>query len=276
MSRRRTGLLACALLAGLFAWRTAGWVRASRRASSAPRSESIGLLEANRDFYNDLWGGARLVDPERFNTWPLVQSLLPAGPARLEVGPGLRPRLPLAGTDFLDLSEVAARELRRRSGRALTGEAVPLPYADGQFDLVCALDVVEHAEDGGAVLAELARVTRPGGVLLVSVPLYAARWTAFDELVGHRQRYEPAALLAELAACGFTIERSAAYGMQPRWPWLSDFGMRCFLQRRRQAMWYYTHLLMPLGLWLQPPLRFVPGLVSDPRIDEVLLVCRRR
>src|SRR6478752_4084519 len=38
------------------------------------------LLETNRRFYDPLWEDARLVDPERFNTWPLVSSLLPVSP----------------------------------------------------------------------------------------------------------------------------------------------------------------------------------------------------
>ena len=34
------------------------------------------LLEANRRFYDPLWRDAHLVEPERFNTWPLVCSLV--------------------------------------------------------------------------------------------------------------------------------------------------------------------------------------------------------
>jgi SAM-dependent methyltransferase len=143
------------------------------------------------------------------------------------------------------------------------------------YDLVCAMDVVEHAEDGDAALAELSRVTKPGGVLLLSVPLHAAQWSAFDELVGHRQRYEPAELRQKLFDAGFAVESSAVYGMQPRWRWLTDFGMRCLMQRRTQAIWYYTHLLMPIGLRLQAKLRFAKGMISSPDIAEILLVCRR-
>ncbi len=61
------------------------------------------------------------------------------------------------------MSEAAADKLRERGGRARVGSAAELPFADGKFDLVCAMDVVEHAEDDEPVLAELARVTKPGG-----------------------------------------------------------------------------------------------------------------
>ena len=45
---------------------------------SDPDSARV-LVQLNRRFYDGLWSGARLVDPQRFNTWPLVQSLLEAG-----------------------------------------------------------------------------------------------------------------------------------------------------------------------------------------------------
>ena len=59
-----------------------------------PRSDAE-LRAANRQFYDPLWSEARLVGPERFNTWPLVTSLLAQSQRRIEVAPGLRPRLPI-------------------------------------------------------------------------------------------------------------------------------------------------------------------------------------
>jgi SAM-dependent methyltransferase len=44
----------------------------------------------------------------------------------------------------------------------------PLPFADDEFDLVCAVESLEHMDDPGGALAEMARCTR--GHLLVSVP----------------------------------------------------------------------------------------------------------
>ena len=58
-------------------------------------------------FYDPLWTSARLVAPERFNTWPMVRSLIAPGRPRLEVAPGLRPRLPIEGTCFVDISAPA-------------------------------------------------------------------------------------------------------------------------------------------------------------------------
>ncbi|MFW5641255.1 MAG: bifunctional 2-polyprenyl-6-hydroxyphenol methylase/3-demethylubiquinol 3-O-methyltransferase UbiG [Roseicyclus sp.] len=55
----------------------------------------------------------------------------------------------------------ARREIRYDVG---VGEA--LPYGDGAFDAVVCVDVLEHVEDLVRVLAEVARVLRPGGLFL--------------------------------------------------------------------------------------------------------------
>src|SRR6202049_1380222 len=157
------------------------------------------LLEVNRRFYDLLWSGARLVEPQRFNTWPLVRSLLPESGRRLEVAPGLRPRLPIEGTQFVDITAPALAKLREPRAHVVLGEVTSLPFADDAFDLVCALDIIEHVDDDDGALSELSRVAQPGGTLLISTPLHPARWTSFDDFVGHKRRYEPQQLLAKLA-----------------------------------------------------------------------------
>ena len=241
-----------------------------------PLSASRDLTAINRDFYNALWTETYVERPERFNTWPLVARLLPQSGARLEIGPGLRPRLPVAGTDFVDLSAAAVAQLNARNGRATVGEITDLPFFDGRFDLVAAFDVIEHVADDRRVFGELARVLKPGGVLLCSVPLHPSHWTSFDACVGHARRYEPAALQALLADYGFEIEQSAVFGMQPNNVRVLDFGVRMLQRRRRQALRWYNRVFMPLGMLFQKKLTFVPGLMDTARVHEVALVCRRK
>jgi len=234
----------------------------------------VEMLEANRSFYEPLWADSRLMAPEGFNTWPLVRSLLAPRQRRLEVAPGLRPRLPLAGTRFADMSAAAVTKLKAHGADAQTALISALPFADASFDLVCALDIIEHVADDEGALSELTRVAAPGAVLLLSAPLHASYWSAFDELVGHFRRYEPAALQALLARHGIAIEQSAVYGMRPKSSRLLDFGMWALTHRRRKAMWFYNHFLMPLGIHLQKPLVFAPGMAVADGVDELLLVCR--
>ncbi|MCC7200884.1 MAG: class I SAM-dependent methyltransferase [Gammaproteobacteria bacterium] len=237
--------------------------------------DDTALLETNRAFYDALWADARLVGPEAFNTWPLVCSLVSRSQRWLEVAPGLRPRLPLQGTRFVDMSMPAVSKLRARGADAVLGLVSALPFPDGAFDLVCAFDIVEHVDDDDAALSELARVASPGAAMLLSVPLHPSQWTAFDDFVGHRRRYQPDLLLGKLAAHGLCVEQSAVYGMQPRSSRLLDLGMWFLEHRREQAMWWYNHVFMPLGARFQKKLSVVSGLVDTDRVDEILLVCRK-
>ncbi|MCB1036470.1 MAG: class I SAM-dependent methyltransferase [Acidobacteria bacterium] len=240
-----------------------------------PSRSDAELLEANRSFYNPLWSEARLVEPQRFNTWPLVSSLVEPAAPRLEVAPGLRPRFPLDGTQFVDLSAPAVAKLRARGARAVVGSISSLPFPRDSFALSSAFDIVEHVDDDEAALSELARVTRIGGVLLLAVPLHPESWNAFDAFVGHRRRYRPDELLSKLASHGFEVEQSAAYGMQPESSRLLDLGMWFLTHRRKTAMRWYNRVFMPLSVRFQKSFTLGPGLIETQGVGEVLLVCRR-
>ncbi len=91
----------------------------------------------------------------------------------LDVGCGaglLANQLGAAGHDVtgLDLSDdalaVAARHDPRHTVRYLTGDALSLPFADASFDVVCAMDFLEHLETPARAIAEAARVLRPSGL----------------------------------------------------------------------------------------------------------------
>lgn len=60
-----------------------------------------------------------------------------------------------------------------RSGPQVTvvGDAAAIPFEANVFDLVLCVHVLEHIDDDRAVMAELHRVLKPGGVAVVSVPL---------------------------------------------------------------------------------------------------------
>lgn len=232
-------------------------------------------VAANREFYESLWPGMRVRDPERFNTWPLVSEIAAGAPARLEIGPGMSPRLPIRGTHFLDLSDTVARRLAGLGGDAKAGRATALPFPVAAFDLVGAFDVVEHVADDEAVFSEIARVLKPGGALLLSVPLHADRWTEFDAAVGHHRRYDPEALSGILERHGLRVERSAPFGMQPKSRFLLKMGIWWLRHRTRAAVFFYDRIILPIACRLQRPLRLHPGMIDPDRADEVLLVCRR-
>jgi SAM-dependent methyltransferase len=229
---------------------------------------------ANRRFYDALWAGSELMPPQRFNTWPLVSSLAAATPARLEIGQGLHPRLPIAGTHFVDVSRTALSRIEASGGLVTLGEINALPFADRTFDLICAFDIVEHVEDDHQAFHEIGRVARKGATVVFSVPLHSTQWSSFDTLVGHVRRYDPNDLLALLGEHSLVLEQSAAFGMQPRSRWFLDFAVWALTRRREKAMRWYNKVFLPLGLLLQQRLAWTPGLIDVARVDELLLVCR--
>ncbi len=64
----------------------------------------------------------------------------------------------------------AAEHAPDASGRLVQGHAEVLPFADEAFDVVTAFDLLEHVPDPECLLAEVARILRPGGVFLAATP----------------------------------------------------------------------------------------------------------
>lgn len=108
---------------------------------------------------------------------------LPAGGTRvLDIGPGDGwPSLPVAavlpdvsaiGVDpapmRVAVSTANAQRLGLSNARFVVGDGGRLPFEDASFDLVTAASSIEEAADAAAVLDEVARVLRPGGVLRAS------------------------------------------------------------------------------------------------------------
>ena len=64
-----------------------------------------------------------------------------------------------------------------------------LNFPDNSFDLVVALDVIEHIKDDGGAMRELERVLKPGGTVIITVPAYMWMWGVQDEVAHHFRRY---------------------------------------------------------------------------------------
>jgi SAM-dependent methyltransferase len=82
----------------------------------------------------------------------------------------------------------------------------PLYQGPGwRFDLITALDVIEHIEDDRAAVASLAGMLRPGGVLLVTVPAFPLLWDRHDEINHHFRRYTAGGLRRVLDGHGLEL-----------------------------------------------------------------------
>ncbi|MCY3786455.1 MAG: methyltransferase domain-containing protein [bacterium] len=109
-------------------------------------------------------------------------------------------------------------------------DARRLPFADGGFDRIIAAEVLEHIDDDGAALAELARVLRPGGVLAVTVPSWLPEklcWLLSEEYHapavpgGHVRIYTLRRLRALLREAGLLpLGRHRAHALHSPYWWL--------------------------------------------------------
>jgi SAM-dependent methyltransferase len=117
--------------------------------------------------------------------------------------PSLRP----VGLEF---SAFAARRAAAKSRAVVVrGSVNAMPFADASFEAAVAADVLCHAAvDPAAALAELRRVLRPGGRLVVNMPAFAWLQSAHDRRVHNARRQTAAELRAALAAAGFTRIRA--------------------------------------------------------------------
>jgi SAM-dependent methyltransferase len=82
----------------------------------------------------------------------------------------------------------------------------PIYDADaGRYDLVTALDVIEHIEDDRAAVAHMAVMLRPGGLLVVTVPALMTLWDHHDVINHHYRRYTRGGLREAIAAGGLEL-----------------------------------------------------------------------
>jgi SAM-dependent methyltransferase len=107
----------------------------------------------------------------------------------------------------VDQSTLALAHCRARGLTAVASSAGALPFAAGSFDVVMLLDVLEHFADEHRLLAEVRRLVRAGGRVLVSVPAFQFLWSQHDVVLQHVRRYRADQLRRVLEQGRFSIER---------------------------------------------------------------------
>ena len=138
-------------------------------------------------------------------------------------------RVALAG-----INEHRGASVSKPRGGVLRGDVFQLPFPTGRFDRVICAEVMEHVHDYPAALRELARVTRPGGTLGITVPtaitehLYL-RLTRkyFESPGGHIRIFRPRQLARAMARCGLRVSGvSFAHSLHsPYWALRSALGL---------------------------------------------------
>jgi 2-polyprenyl-3-methyl-5-hydroxy-6-metoxy-1,4-benzoquinol methylase len=144
----------------------------------------------------------------------------------LEIGCGLGHVLMRLEDRFetygIDVSDYAIERARLNSPRSVlrVATAEEVGSLPGPFDVIAAFHVVEHLVDPGAVLAECARVTRPGGLLVLATPNPEApfarrkgsRWYAARDPT-HVSLMAPRDWMALVEGAGYRVRKAFGDGM---------------------------------------------------------------
>lgn len=126
----------------------------------------------------------------------------------LEIGCGTGHNLPMLGAfgevDAIEIDPAAAAIASERLGKPVGSSPLPdlTGVEPGSYDLIAVLDVVEHIEDDVGALKAMARVLKPGGKILITVPAHQWMWSAHDTVNHHKRRYSKGTLLAALEKAG--------------------------------------------------------------------------
>ncbi len=108
----------------------------------------------------------------------------------------------------IDRSPLSVQLCRTKGYAALIlGTVEQLPLNTGSLVLASMTDVLEHIQDDEGVIRECARVLRPGGILVLTVPAFPWLYSEHDRALGHFRRYAPRQLVELLRRNGFEVER---------------------------------------------------------------------
>lgn len=183
----------------------------------------------------------------------------------------------------IDMHRAALRVARGRvRGPLIQTDAAVLPFF-ADLDMVTLFDVIEHIDDDVGALRQARGVLTPGGFVVVTVPAGTDLWTTYDEVSGHKRRYDRASLTDALDRAGLTPRYVGYFNCLPL---VAQLLHRRLVSPRaseahdpvaivRQALqvppWPFNALFRVLTR-LEAPFRHVPGV----RGGSLIAVAQRR
>jgi len=103
----------------------------------------------------------------------------------------------------VDVSKKAVEKCQKKGLEAIHGDLMDLPFQDEVFDLILALDVIEHVHDDNKALVEMNRTLKQDGILIINVPAFKCLWSPHDEANKHFRRYERKEIITKLKSTNF-------------------------------------------------------------------------
>jgi SAM-dependent methyltransferase len=142
---------------------------------------------------------------------------LPKGARILEAGAGPGGNLAMLSEfgqlEAFELDEGARRIASARSGIEVQHGELPddINYDPGSFDLIVALDVIEHIDADRESVQALAKLLKPGARLLITVPAYGWLWSEHDNRHHHKIRYTRPQVRKLAEDAGLAVEKCSHF-----------------------------------------------------------------
>ncbi|HET9076579.1 MAG TPA: class I SAM-dependent methyltransferase [Acidimicrobiales bacterium] len=166
-------------------------------------------------------------------------------------------------------------------GAAMVANARHLPFPDAAFDRIIAAEVLEHIPGDRPVMAELARVLRPGGTMAVTVPRWwpeLVTWAISDEYHdrpgGHIRIYRRSALESRIRQAG--LERYGSHHAHalhtPYWWLRAAVGV----DRQDHPLVQAYHRMLVWDITAHTVLTRVPESVLNPVMGKSLVMYFRK
>lgn len=122
----------------------------------------------------------------------------------------------------LEVSGPVVEYLRGQGYDVFHGVLEDAPYADGKFDVVLCIEVLEHVPDARLLLQQIRRILRPGGLLYATTPHgcgLSARVIGTDWTIvappEHLQLFSVSGMKKLLGECGFGSSQVLTQGLNP-------------------------------------------------------------
>lgn len=141
------------------------------------------------------------------------EALPPAKGHILEIGCGTGHNLEMLGqfgrVEAIELDDESRAIAEQRLGRKIMSARLPdlEGIKDHQYDLVAALDVIEHIDDDAGALAAIAPKLKPGGKFVMTVPAHPWMWSAHDIVNHHQRRYSKKGLRRLIEGSSLRLEK---------------------------------------------------------------------
>lgn len=153
-------------------------------------------------------------------------------------------------------------------GKPLEDAIAARDVEDGSFDAVVLINVLEHVDDDTGMLIDIARLLKPGGMLLLFVPALQWLFGSLDTLVSHRRRYAKSQLRFVVENASLAVRDLRYFDVLGVLPWFVTGRLIKAREFNAKAARLYDTVAVPVG-------SRVEKLVAPPIGKNLMCIAQR-